>query len=132
MFSFVDALSRSVVVVNTYWFVTEKVMPLPVGDTTSTASDEDEAGLGLAVPTGPVTCLGFEGKLIKRPCGQAFLFASLQPGWERTILWFESRDMSIPYVKEMIRSLQFDKVYRFKDVIDFTPFLKTSKSIHYI
>ena len=65
MFSFVDALSRSVVVVNTYWFVTEKVMPLPVGDTTSTASDEDEAGLGLAVPTGPVTCLGFEGKLIK-------------------------------------------------------------------
>ena len=71
-------------------------MPLPVGDTTSTASDEDEAGLGLAVPTGPVTCLGFEGKLIKRPCGQAFLFASLQPGWERTILSVSYTHLTLP------------------------------------
>ena len=80
------------------------------------------------VPAAPAHCLGFEGKMIKRLCGQGYLFASLKPGWERTVLWFESGDMCNQRVKEMIRAIQYGEVYSFKDVVDFTPFVHTGKS----
>ncbi len=76
----------------------------------------------------PTPCLSFEGKMIKRLCGQGFLFRTLKAGWESTILWFESRDMSNQNVKEMIRVIQYWEVYSFKDVVDFTPWVHTRKS----
>ena len=91
---------------------------------------DEPAAVGAVVGAGrPNTCVSFEGKLIKRLCGQAFLFASLEPGWEKTIFWFESKDMDKDHVKEVIRSLQFDRVYRFRDVVDFTPWVQTGISV---
>lgn len=99
---------------------------MPPPPTPEASGEPDDSRLA-CLPTVPVKGLGFEGKLIKRLCGQGFLFVSLQPGWGRTIFWFESRDMTAPYVREMIRSLEFGMVYRFKDVIDYTPFIHTGK-----
>ena len=117
---------------------TETVAVACLGPKLGKVVDDDLNHLAVATASGemvddpisptPVSCLGFEGKMIKRLCGQGFLFATLTPGWERTILWFESKDMPIQNVKEMIRALQYNEVYSFKDVIDFTPFVHTRKS----
>lgn len=100
---------------------------MPPPPTPEASGEPDDSRLACLPTQRPVKGLGFEGKLIKRLCGQGFLFVSLQPGWGRTIFWFESRDMTAPYVREMIRSLEFGMVYRFKDVIDYTPFIHTGK-----
>lgn len=68
---------------------------------------------------------GFTGKLVKRVCAQGFVFHTLDVGQEMVLLWFETRDVvDRKDVKKLLEGLKFDTVYQFKEVLDFTPWIK--------
>lgn len=71
---------------------------------------------------------GFTGKLVKRVCAQGLVFHTLEAGQEMVLLWFETKIVETRKdVRKLLEGLKFDTVYQFKDVLDFTPWIKNGK-----